>query len=92
MIEKALAQAHFKVYGEGWDGPVDTECHLYLLESGAFAYGNQTCMVMQWDVKEWQDQTFDTRYEKVSVKTFKEYAYKFLSDYVKDTLTVEAIG
>lgn len=91
--ERALATADFRVYGTRQDflkgEEVDTTVHFELHPSGAFDYGNKTCMIMKW--KGCSEQLYDTRYEKVSVKTFKQYALKFLQNYIAKGLKAEPI-
>ena len=89
--ENALAEARFKVSGNRkFDGErIETEVYLGLFKSGAFDYGNRTCMIMKF--RDSAEQLFDTRYEKVSVKTFKKYAKEFLKNYVAEGLEIEPI-
>ncbi len=90
----ALAQADYRLQGTGWEGtPIDETVHAELHVSGAFQYGNQTCMVLIWNARKGMNRTevYDTRYEKVSPQTFKKFALEALQGMVMDTITVSAI-
>lgn len=95
MVEKkkagdVLAKADFRLVGTGWSGePVDTTVHAELLVSGAFKYGNGTCMTLQYGRD--NDEVFDTRYEDVSAETFADFAYNVLRDKTLETIDVEVI-
>ena len=92
MIEKgALATATFKVTGKReFDGEeIDTKVTLELHDSGAFDYGNETCMLMQFEGSDVH--CFDTRYEKVTVDTFTEYAEEFINNYIAKGYKAELI-
>lgn len=85
-----LATADFHLTGKGWeDRSVDEKVHAELYFSGAFQYGNQTGMMLQWG--NGNKEFYDTRYEKVSPKTFKEYAKSVLEGMVMKTVKVELI-
>ena len=93
MIEKgALASARFKVTGKReFDGEeINTTAELELHESGAFDYGNGTCLLMKFEGGDVQ--LYDTRYEKVSAETFKEYAQEFINNYIAKGYTAEPIA
>lgn len=92
--KKPLAVADFRLTGTGWnDSPVDETVHAELHKSGAFQYGNQTCMVLTWNARKGFNRTevYDTRYENVTSRTFKEFAQKALQNMVMRTITVTAI-
>lgn len=92
--KKPLAVADFHLTGTGWSGrTVDETVHAELHKSGAFQYGNQTCMVLTWNARKGFGRTevYDTRYENVTSKTFKEFALKALQGMVMETVTVTAI-
>ena len=89
-MSKVLATADYRISGTGYDGkPLDETVHAELRESGAFQYGNGTCMVLEWSYG--HRESFDTRYEKVNVWNFKEFAKKVIEDRVLDTIKVEVI-
>ena len=86
-----LATADFHLTGKGCDGnPIDETVHAELYVSGAFQYGNQTGMSFKWN--NGSVDSFDTRYEKVSVKNFKQFARKTLEDMVFYTVHVDEIS
>ena len=83
-----LAHADFHVFGNGFDNrPVDYTVHAELYKSEAYAYGNGTGMSFEWS--NGNVDTFDTRYENVSVENFTEFAENALKNYVFPTLHVE---
>lgn len=85
-----LATADFRLTGKAWnDRPVDEKVHAELAVSGAFQYGNQTCMAFIWE--NGNIDSFDTRYERVSPKNFKQFALEVLKGMTADTINVEAI-
>lgn len=89
-----LAKADFRLTGKGWDDhPIDEIVHATLCVSGAFQYGNQTSMTLEWEARKgWNRvESYDTRYEKVSAKTFASFAQKVIEGQVMDTITVKAI-
>ena len=87
---KVLAEANFRIHGKGWnDRPVDEVVHAVLTVSGAFQYGNQTCMAFEWE--NGQVWSFDTRYEHVTVETFVEFAKEVLNNRTIETIAVEVI-
>ena len=93
-MAEALATADFRLTGTGWnDAPVDETVHAELHASGAFQYGNQTCMILTWNARKGWNRTemYDARYEKVSPQTFKEFAREALQNMVMKTITVSAI-
>ena len=81
-----IATEKFKLTFENGN---EKEAVLILSESGAFAYGNQTCMELQID-GEFQD-SFDTRYEVGcnSPESFHEWSLKFMRSYIRKTTKVE---
>lgn len=87
--EKALATADFRVHGEGWNGPFDETVHAELLKSGAFDYGNGTCMVFEWS--NGNTQSYDTRYENVTPENFAVFVKKVLNASTKDTIKADLI-
>ena len=93
-MEKALATADYRVHGTITEGffkgkEFDKKVHFELHKSGAFEYGNQTCMIMQFEGSE--PQMFDTRYEKVSAKSFGEYTQEFIYTQIAEGLKAEPI-
>ena len=85
-----LATADFHLTGKGWeDEPIDEIVHAELAVSGAYKYGNQTCMALIW--KNGNIDSYDTRYERVSPANFTEFAKKLLEDRVMDTIKVEVV-
>ena len=87
----ALAMAKFRVYGKTIDDrEVDYTVEVSLEKSGAFAYGNQTCMVFKWSYG--AIESFDTRYERVSPATFSKCAKEVLDSRTADTINVEEIS
>lgn len=89
---KVLDSASFRVYGKDeLLGELDTKAHLKLLKSGAFDYGNGTCVVMEWEMEGTIPQLFDTRYEKGITKDFKKWALDFIQRYIRPELTAEII-
>lgn len=85
-----LAEADFKLGGTGYNGrPIDETVHAELHKSGAFQYGNGTCMTFEWS--NGNVDSFDTRYEKVTPDTFTDFAGKVLRGRVMDTVTIEAV-
>lgn len=86
-----LATADFHLYGYGWNGkPYDGTVHAELAVSGAFQYGNQTCMSFEYS-DDRPDDTFDTRYENVTPETFTEFAKKVLRRQVMDSIAIEVM-
>ena len=86
-----LATADFRLTGTGYGGrKVNNTIHAALQVSGAYQYGNQTCMTFEWD--NGYVESFDTRYEKVTPKTFKEFAKSVIENQVVDTVQVELAG
>lgn len=85
-----LATADFKIYGMGYAFPVDTTAHAELSVSGAFDYGNGTCMCIQYKNSPVPD-VYDTRYSDVTPETFTEFAKGVLKENLCKTLTVEVI-
>lgn len=93
-MTEALATADYRLTGTGWnETPIDETVHAELHKSGAFQYGNQTCMVLTWNARKGMNRTevYDTRYERVTSRTFKQYALKALQNMVMDTVKVEVI-
>ena len=92
MIEEgALAKVKFKVAGTRDDGEeINTTAELELHESGAFDYGNGTCMLMKFEGGDVH--MYDTRYEKVSAENFTEYAQNFINDYIAKGLHAEPVA
>ena len=90
-VGDVLATADFHLTGTGYgDVPVDVNVHAELLVSGAFQYGNQTCMTFEWSNNH-SDESYDTRYEKVTPDNFTEFAKSVLDSKTKDTVTVEVM-
>ena len=90
--EAPLAVADFRRHGIGYGGqPFDETVHCELRKSGAFEYGNGTCMVFHYSTKGVWDDHFDTRYEKVSPKNFKAFAKQVLTDRTIPGATIEEL-
>ena len=88
---KALATANFRVSGTGNNGkPYSATITATLEKSGAFAYGNGTCMILRWSDRRMSD-LYDTRYSAVSPKNFTKFAKEQIESMVLDTITVEVI-
>lgn len=86
-----LATADFHLFGYGWNGkPYDGTVHAELAVSGAFQYGNQTCMSFEYSDDRPED-TFDTRYEDVTPETFTAFAQKVLRGQVMDSIAIEVM-
>ena len=86
-----LATADFRLFGTGWSGkPYEGKVHAELAVSGAFQYGNKTVMSFEYS-DERPDDIFDTRYERVTPETFKEFAQKVLRRQVIDSIAIEAM-
>ena len=86
----SIATADFRINGTTNYGKElkDVSAHLELSESGVFAYGNQTCVMMV--IGNGQEQVFDTRYDTTLRRdgaNFKSWAAEFLKDYLSDGLT-----
>lgn len=62
-----------------------------LEKSGAFDYGNGTCMTLHCDVKGCWDQHYDTRYCKFAPTGdgFHEWSLEWLKDYCRPGCTIE---
>ena len=89
--EDVLATAKFHLFGKTVGGKdYNSTVKTSLCKSHAFAYGNQTCMVWEWE-NGWVD-SFDTRYDDVSVETFKEFAQKCLRNHCTDSIAIEYIS
>jgi hypothetical protein len=85
------AEANYRVYGTGYDGkPYETTVHATLEKSGAFEYGNGTCMVLKW-ADQPAPHLYDTRYCDVSAENFTEFARRELEAQTLDTIHVEVI-
>lgn len=86
-----IASASFRLTGTGWNGKVvDEKVYAELYVSGAFQYGNQTGMSLEWS--NGNIETYDTRYEDVSADNFKQFAQEVLENRVMDTIKVQLIG
>lgn len=88
--EQPMAKAVFKVGGEGHNGHYEATVTATLEKSGAFAYGNGTCMVFEWSDRK-QPDLFDTRYCSVSSKNFTEFAKAELRARLLDSIEIETI-
>lgn len=85
-----LATADFHLTGKGWeDAPVDETIHAELYVSGAFQYGNQTGVSLEW--ANGTVDTYDTRYSNVTPENFREFAKALLENRVMSSIDVEAI-
>ena len=90
MSDGTLAHADFRVFGNGFDNVrVDETVHAELYKSGCFQYGNETGMVFEWS--NGNVDSFDTRYENVSVENFTEFAENVLKNFIYPTLQVELV-
>jgi len=90
MNENVLAKEIFHVYGKTIGGRVYDSIVIATLEkSDAFQYGNHTCMIWKWPSGEVQ--SFDTRYERVSPKSFKDFAEKSLRKYCNSIIEIKCI-
>lgn len=88
-MSEILASANYKLKGKGHNGGlVDVTVKATLQKSGAFDYGNGTCMILEWSDRKDKD-LYDTRYSKVSPKNFTEFAKEQIEMMVLDTITVE---
>ena len=86
-----LATADFNLFGFGWNGkPYEGTVHAEFAVSGAFQYGNKTCMRFTYDDGRPED-IFDTRYEDVTPDTFKAFAQKVLRRQVLDSIAIQAM-
>lgn len=86
-----LATADFRLFWTGWGGkPYEGTVHAELAVSGAFQYGNQTCMSFEYS-DDRPDDVFDTRYENVTPETFKEFAQKVLRGQIIKSIEIEAL-
>ena len=91
MATNSIATANFRIHGTGWNGKkVDITVHASLEKSGAFQYGNGTCMVFQYEGRPDPD-VYDTRYENVSPANFTEFALAELRARTMESLTVEVV-
>lgn len=90
--EIPFAVADFRRHGIGYGGELfDEIVHCKLLKSRCTDYGNGTCMVFSYSTKGVLDDIFDTRYEKVSPKNFKEFARKVLTDRTIEGAIIEEL-
>ena len=92
-MEKEIiyATADFRVHGLGFNKkPFDATVHATLEKSGAFDYGNGTCMVFQWSNSPISD-CYDTRYCKVTAENFTEFAKEELEAQTLDTIMVDVL-
>lgn len=90
-MSEIYATANFRLSGEGNDGePYEATVEATLEKSGAFDYGNGTCMILKWSTRN-RPEYFDTRYSKVSAKNFTEFAKEQIEAMVLDTIKVETI-
>lgn len=91
-MSEILASANYRLKGTGHNGGlVDETVKATLQKSGAFDYGNGTCMILEWSDRKSKD-LYDTRYSKVTPKNFSEFAKKQIEMMVLDTITVEEMG
>ena len=89
-MNNALATADFRLTGQDYFGdPVDMTVHAELHESGAFQYGNGTCMIFKWSNGRLEQ--FDTRYSRVSEETFTEFAYEVLRDRTFEKINIQVV-
>lgn len=90
MANDIIATADFRLTGKGYRGePINETVHAELGKSEAFQYGNGTYTALMW--KNGNTDVYDTRYEEVSAKTFKEFAKQLLDNNTMDTVKVELI-
>lgn len=62
-----------------------------LMKSGAFDYGNGTCMVVHNDYPGSMDQSYDTRYCKhmSTPELFHDWSLEWLKDYCRPDCVIE---
>lgn len=92
-MEKEIiyATADFRVHGLGYDKkPYETTVHATLEKSGAFDYGNGTCMVFKWADSP-MPHCYDTRYCDVTPQNFTEFAKEELEAQTLDTIMVDVL-
>ena len=90
-MAEIYAEANFKVSGMVNNGkPYEATVKATLEKSGAFEYGNGTCMVLEWSDRKTPN-LYDTRYCKVSAENFTQFAKEELEAQVIDTFKVEVI-
>ena len=90
-MNEIYATANFRLNGTDYDGkPYEATVEATLEKSGAFDYGNGTCMILKWSTRE-RPELFDTRYAKVSARNFSEFAREQLEAMTIDTIKVEEI-
>ena len=87
----AIATADFMINGKADYGEEfkNVPVHLELNKSGAFAYGNQTCVTMA--IEGHRTEYFDTRYDgelRRDGSNFKEWALNLMQHYLSDGLVV----
>ena len=83
-----LAEADFRITGKDSRGDAFADTvHAELCVSGAFQYGNGTCMVFRWGTG--HVDSFDTRYDKVSPENFTGFAKEVLEGRLVKTVKVE---
>lgn len=82
-----LATVDLRLTGEGWNGPINEIVHAELCVSGAFQYGNQTCV--RFARENGTFDTYDTRYTDVTPENFPEFALKLMAGRCRDTIEVE---
>ena len=76
---------------------VDGEEFIYTMileKSGAFSYGNGTCMTLKCSEKGVGDQHFDTRYCDFapSGDGFHKWSYEWLKNYCRQDCVIERVG
>lgn len=89
-----LAKADFRLTEKGWnDHPIDEIVHATLCVSGAFQYGNQTSMTLEWEGRKgWNRvESYDTRYSNVTVENFSSFAKNVIENNVMDSIKVEEV-
>lgn len=79
----------FEQYTLTLEDGTETDVRLELVTSGAFSYGNSTCMAFYEDGK--LRESFDTRYEKGcnTPEQFHDWSFKWLKGYCRPTVKVE---
>lgn len=86
-----IAKEHYKVTTP--EGGV-VNYTIELSKSGAFAYGNQTCMLVSVDYPGVWDESYDTRYCDGcnTPERFREWSIEFLKSKCREGCKVERIS
>ena len=90
MANDIIASADFRLIGTGWrNEPINETVHAELGKGGGFQYGNGTYTAFTF--QNGNTKVYDTRYDKVTAKTFVEFARQLLENSTVDTVNVELI-